>query len=516
MRTALVLVAAALGTPRATGCKERVLVVGSGISGLVAAESLRHFGCQVTVLEALDRPGGRTHTFAAGPFAGTEEGAHWVHGGVDNTPVSLLLRMHNLSQVRVGGDDDYEGSRDRLTIFSEGKALSAEQRDGSFDLFQTALAAVSTCAEGQLSQKDVNVSVGDIWRRAVKVNYTAQSQLFLAWHRKVSFQQDEGASMDKLSAVNEYLEDYTDFYPEKSEGWEKHGDGYVKGGYSSLVARLAENLDIRVSSPATRIEYSGAGVAVTADGQRFEGSAVIVTASVGALQTGHLAFDPPLSSWKSAAIGRLGMGNVAKVLVKLSQPLKSSAYALGFLGRRLLSFCIRGAAEGRSRVLECFLGGREALNAEAMDAERLKGEVAKELADLGSVEEVAISKWASNPFIRGAWSFAPVNSSVQDFDLLAAPVGRVHFAGEGTCRLLYGNVHAAVVSGARAAHQVLQQFETAPFRTDEWPLFRKEILNLCTVSPARTRARTRARAPAGLKRAFEVGENRGHGAPFVV
>lgn len=29
-------------------------------------------GCQVTVLEALDRPGGRTHTFAAGPFAGTE------------------------------------------------------------------------------------------------------------------------------------------------------------------------------------------------------------------------------------------------------------------------------------------------------------------------------------------------------------------------------------------------------------------------------------------------------------
>ena len=26
----------------------------------------------MTVLEALDRPGGRTHTFAAGPFAGTE------------------------------------------------------------------------------------------------------------------------------------------------------------------------------------------------------------------------------------------------------------------------------------------------------------------------------------------------------------------------------------------------------------------------------------------------------------
>lgn len=30
---------------------------------------------------------------------GAQEGAHWVHGGVDNTPVSLLLRMHNLSQA---------------------------------------------------------------------------------------------------------------------------------------------------------------------------------------------------------------------------------------------------------------------------------------------------------------------------------------------------------------------------------------------------------------------------------
>ena len=36
--------------------------------------------------------------------------------------------------------------------------------------------------------------------------------------------------------MNEYLEDYTDFYPEKSEGWEKHGDGYVKGGSVFFLA----------------------------------------------------------------------------------------------------------------------------------------------------------------------------------------------------------------------------------------------------------------------------------------
>jgi len=36
-------------------------------------------GCNVTILEALNRVGGRTHTFPQGsPFAQVEEGAHWA------------------------------------------------------------------------------------------------------------------------------------------------------------------------------------------------------------------------------------------------------------------------------------------------------------------------------------------------------------------------------------------------------------------------------------------------------
>ena len=34
----------------------------------------------MTVVEALARPGGRTHTFQQGAFAEVEEGAHWVPG----------------------------------------------------------------------------------------------------------------------------------------------------------------------------------------------------------------------------------------------------------------------------------------------------------------------------------------------------------------------------------------------------------------------------------------------------
>ena len=82
------------------------------------------------------------------------------------------------------------------------------------------------------------------------------------------------------------MDDYTDFYPDRSDGWEKHGDGFVKGeaececlakivsmtcqhisthrlispngqgGYSALVRRLADGLDLRTSLPVARISSS--------------------------------------------------------------------------------------------------------------------------------------------------------------------------------------------------------------------------------------------------------------------
>ncbi|CAE7341811.1 KDM1B, partial [Symbiodinium microadriaticum] len=478
-------------------CEEgRIFVVGSGIAGLVAASSLRRFGCNVTVLEALDRLGGRTHTLHTGVFAGREEGAHWVHGGIDNVPVSTLLDMHKVGQVRVGGDDDYEGSRSRLLMLSSSNVpLTAAERDVSFDLFESARAASEAFASDKLSEKDLGTSVADVWRRALEVNYSSYGRALLDWHQKVSYEQDSGASIQELSALAEYVEDYSDFYSNRSDGWEMHGDGFVQGGYSTLVQRLAAGLEVHLQSPVSRIEYSNDSVAITVNEQTLRGTAVILTASVGALQAENIAFEPALPSWKHAALKRLGMGNVAKVLVKLSKavPILHGVYSLGRLAEgerkhQLLSYCICDEMEAsRSPILECFLGGQQAITAEMMDAEELNRQVASELhAALGAdVEEVMITKWSSNPYIKGAWSYARVNSSVEDFDALARSIGKLHFAGEGTCRLLYGNVHAAVVSGARAAHQLLKLERR---EEDSWPLFRRDILQLCATSGARQRA----------------------------
>ena len=67
----------------------KVIVVGSGISGLAAANRLDARGARVTVLEAKDRIGGRLYTdnASAAPF---EVGAGWIHGTSRENPIKQL------------------------------------------------------------------------------------------------------------------------------------------------------------------------------------------------------------------------------------------------------------------------------------------------------------------------------------------------------------------------------------------------------------------------------------------
>ena len=52
------------------------------------------------------------------------------------------------AEVRVGGDDDYEGSRQRLRLFdASARPLDAARREVSFELFETAMAAATAYAE---------------------------------------------------------------------------------------------------------------------------------------------------------------------------------------------------------------------------------------------------------------------------------------------------------------------------------------------------------------------------------
>ena len=84
------------------GRAERVIVVGAGMAGLVAARLLHDLGFMVTVLEARARLGGRTWTddLLGAPL---DLGGSWVHG-VDGNPLTLWCDKLGIALVELQGD----------------------------------------------------------------------------------------------------------------------------------------------------------------------------------------------------------------------------------------------------------------------------------------------------------------------------------------------------------------------------------------------------------------------------
>jgi hypothetical protein len=72
--------------------------------------------------------------------------------------------------------------------------------------------------------------------------------------------------------------------------------------------------------------------------------------------------------------------------------------------------------------------------------------------------EVIVTRWASAPGFLGSYSYMATNSSSEDYDIMAQPVGKsLFFSGEATSQEYPGTVHGALLSGERAAAEAAAQ-----------------------------------------------------------
>ncbi len=99
----LIPMAAAMATPvlaaaPGTGKGVKVLILGGGIGGLVAAYELGQLGYECTVLEARERPGGRNWTVRGGDkvvfLDGTTQTSTWDQGHYQNVGPARLPSIH--------------------------------------------------------------------------------------------------------------------------------------------------------------------------------------------------------------------------------------------------------------------------------------------------------------------------------------------------------------------------------------------------------------------------------------
>ena len=123
------------------------------------------------------------------------------------------------------------------------------------------------------------------------------------------------------------------------------------------------------------------------------------------------------------------------------------------LGRR--DFLALGTVLGLSSLTSACggSGGSTAQLAESSTSTSTVG-IAKVPDPTGSL----ITRWRADPFARGSYSFLANGSQPEDRDVLAAPTeGRLFFAGEATNRNFPATVHGALMSGERAAEEILDE-----------------------------------------------------------
>jgi monoamine oxidase len=423
------------------------LILGAGAAGLAAASALRRAGREVLVLEARDRSGGRcwsvTHPAAPLPL---ELGAEFVHGGAEET--EKLASRAGIVISDVAGDQ-WRARNGRIT-----------RLHGFWDRVGRVLSRLPDASRG-------DISFGEFLRGAPGGSALAHDRVLA----RAFVQGFHAADLDRVSA--RALAEAGN--PGEDESAARHGR--TVGGYTALLAPLAAQVSdlIRYGETVRSVRWQRGRVRVETAGSTFDARAAVITLPLGVLHYGDVDFDPWPPTVRRGLAG-LAMGSVARVTMVFDRrfwegdvvkqlPAGASLSRLSFLHTPHSPFNIWWTLYPlRAPVMVGWSGGppAEALHAAGNVEEHAVAELATQLGmTRRRLQSVLVATfhhdWDSDPFSRGAYSYAVVGGATAS-QRLARPVDdTLFFAGEATAGADSGTVEGALRSGFRAARHVLQR-----------------------------------------------------------
>lgn len=419
------------------------------MSGLTAAQNLANpdHGLNVLVLEARDRIGGRTYTHEDERHGvHLDLGATWIHGVEDDNPIVKLAKTAKA---------DYKLHDQDVIIFDEhGNKMSRKKTYKERYRFQKLLRK----AEKYAVDNELEYKIG--MKEAIEaVDSNALKDPIMQYFSKIELEFDYGATLEDLSVVNY-----------NADGMFDGEDAIPLDGYRSIVNHLARGLKIEKGCAVQTVRYNAdCGVELETNMGTYRARSTICTVPLGVLKSGDMRFEPALPKEKENAINRIGWGTVAKVGLLFEEPFwPKDQMGFGFAAEDvkfpffLNKYCFTGKP-----MLETYAVGTHARRMEHQTNDEITEDVMKEIQTMFVEEEgvkipskpmcTYVSSWGTDPFSRGAYSFAGVATGEDDFELFEEPVGNVLlFAGEHTCQDYRGTVHGAHISGLRVARQILK------------------------------------------------------------
>lgn len=430
----------AVGALSLAGCsindrRASVIVIGAGMSGLAAARYLTDRGHDVTVVEARDRIGGRVWTSDVLGFP-LDLGASWIHGTTNN-PLTTLAAEAGARTVETDPDD--------TRYFVPGGPAADEVVDTLDTYFELAADVVRDYQDNA----DDDASLADVLLAAAD---DEDADPALAAYVINEFEHEYAGSARRLSTF--WFDDESAF-----DG----PDVLFPGGYGQLTDRLARGLNIRTNTVVASVTYADDRVTVTTDSGTVTADHAIVTVPLGVLKSGGPQFIPPLPGRTRRAIKELDMGVLNKCYLQFPAQFWPDADWLGYLAPadqpgQWAQWVDLARPTGQPVLLGFNAGDVGAQIENLSDDEQIASAMAALRSmfgpDIPDPTRYWITRWNSDLFALGSYSFIPVGSTPTRRDDLAQPVGRLHFAGEATHRRYPATVHGAYLSGLRAAKEI--------------------------------------------------------------
>ncbi len=457
-----------LGPPG--GAPKRVIVIGAGMAGLVAAFELARQGHQPIVLEAQNRVGGRVYTmrsFAPGLYG--EAGAMRIPRVHDLTLAYCDLFGLELRPFLMGNP--------RGLVYVAGERMTAEEAGLEPDRLGF-----------EVAEHERGRTFGDLWEEATRdLREMLQRDGPSAWdeivHRYDQYSLREFLVLKGFSegaiemygvmnfveadmnnaCVEELREDLGRAFEDMQE---------IVGGMDLLPRAFYGQLEdrIRFGAEVFAIEQDLDGVTVhfkTEAGRYTErGDYAICAIPFSVLRQVEVL--TPFSREKQRAVRQLNYSASTKVLFQVRERVWETDDGI-FGGATVTDLPIRrinyptpDPSTPRGVLLASYTWSQDAARWGAMDEETRQEEA---LQDVGRIHprirdvyEVGASHaWDNDRFANGAFAlFQPEQQTHLQADIVRSE-GRIHFAGEH-CSLHHAWIQGALESGIRAA----QGIHTAP------------------------------------------------------
>ncbi len=442
-----------------------VAIIGAGLSGLSAARMLANAGKKVMVLEAQDRIGGRTWSQSLGNGAFIDIGGQWI--GTGHTSMYKLAEEAGIPTfptytkglnlwLQHGKIKTHKGETPPMGLFS---LLSANTNINRFDKLATSIDPYQPWQVENAGLMD-NMSLG-AWIDQEVNNANARTLIKRVVEGELCASTYEVSLLQALSSA-------------KATGSLKQAESVEEGALKDRLDGGAQGISnflyeqikdaVKLNCPVTFVEQTIEGLRLGNSSFSLTAQKLIISAPLPTVK--NIKFTPALPFEKQMLIDNMQMGTVIKCHAVYDEPfwrkagLSGASFAIDETVELSVDNSVPNSPKG---ILASLIHADRAAYLLGLSPADRKQVVLKAYAARFGVKALTPVHYhdysfTSNPWIGGAYSgFFKEGIFSRYGSFLQTPTGHIHWSGTETSFLFKGFMEGAVLSGHRAAQEILNQ-----------------------------------------------------------